>query len=324
MAFVEIIKSRALRWLQQSNTPLRRLLERQMVMQTLALSKANRCATSLRDLSDAEFSAFSQWGEDGVIDWLISRLPDIPQTFVEFGVEDYQEANTRLLLQLHNWRGLLMDGSESHINNIQSQEIYWRHSLTAKCAFIDRDNINRLLQECGMQGDIGLLSVDIDGNDYWVWQAINSVNPAIVVSEYNAVLGDLHALTVPYRADFYRTLAHYSNLYFGASLPALIELGKQKGYTFVGTTSTGCNAFFVRKDLAALITDALSGAWAFPSRLREARDQQRNLLFLNGAARPARIAHLPLVNLRTGTLTSLAECGDLYSAEWESGRRVRI
>lgn len=324
MGLVETIKSRALRWLQQSGAPLRRSLDRQMVMQALVLAKANRRAASLADLSDAEFSAFSQWGEDGVIDWLISRLPDIPRTFVEFGVEDYHEANTRLLLQIHNWRGLVMDGSEAHIRDIQSQEIYWRHGLTAKCAFIDRDNIDRLLQEGGMRGDIGLLSIDIDGNDYWVWQAIQAINPAIVVSEYNAVLGDLYALTVPYRADFLRMQAHHSNLYFGASLPALIGLGKQKGYTFVGTTSTGCNAFFVRDDLVSRVMDGLSGAWAFPSQVREARDEQRKLLFLDGADRTARIAHLPLVNLCTGAQTCLAECGELYSDAWKSGLQVQI
>lgn len=324
MKLVDTIKGRALRWMQHSSAPLRNSLDRQMVMQALALAKANRRAASLADLSDAEFSAFSQWGEDGVIDWLISRLPEIPRTFVEFGVEDYREANTRLLLQIRNWRGLVMDGSEAHIGDIRSQEIYWRHGLTAKCAFIDRENINSLLKKSGMAGEIGLLSVDIDGNDYWVWQAIEAVNPAIVVSEYNAVLGDLHALTVPYRADFQRTQAHHSNLYFGASLPALIGLGKQKGYTFVGTTSTGCNAFFVRNDLVSQVMDGLSGAWAFPSLVREARDEQRNLLFLDGAERAARIAHLPLVNLRTGAQTSLAECGELYSDAWKSGLKVRI
>lgn len=324
MTIVETYKRRIVRWLQLSAVPQRRLLERQMVMHATMLSKLGCSATALADLSAVEFSAFSQWGEDGIIDWLISRLPEVPQTFVEFGVEDYRESNTRLLLQMRNWRGLVMDGSESHIQDIRSQEIYWRHGLTANCAFIDRDNINHLLRQGGMEGDIGLLSLDIDGNDFWVWQAIDSVSPAIVVCEYNAVLGDLHAMTVPYRADFQRTRAHHSNLYFGASLRALIELGKEKGYTFVGTTSTGCNAFFVRNDFAPKVAASVSGAWAFPSQVREARDESSNLLFIDGEARSAVIGDMPFVDLQKGTATTLTSCGELYSPEWKAGRRVLV
>ena len=324
MGSISAIKSRATAWLHRSHAPLRRLLERQTVMQALTLARQNRTLSLLHDLSEVEFSAFSQWGEDGIIDWLVSRVPDIPKTFIEFGVEDYRESNTRLLLQLRNWRGLVMDGSAEHIGDICSQDIYWRHGLTAKCAFIDRDNINRLLEDGGMIGPVGLLSVDIDGNDYWVWKSIEVVSPAIVVAEYNAVFGDIHPLTIPYRDDFKRTLAHHSNLYFGASLPALIQLGRYKGYTYVGTTSTGCNAFFVRDDLAASVTTALSNSWCYPSHVREARDQNRNLLFLDGAARAKHIAYLPLVNPQTGAQTSLAECGELYSESWKTGQRALI
>ena len=324
MGSLGTLKSKASSWLRQSHAPLRHLLERQTIIQALALARVNRALSALNDLGDVEFSAFSQWGEDGIIDWLVSRVPDISRTFIEFGVEDYRESNTRLLVQLRNWRGLLMDGSEDHIRDIHSQDIYWRHGLTAKYAFIDADNINCLLEDEGMVGRLGLLSVDIDGNDYWVWKSINVVSPAIVVAEYNAVLGDLHALSIPYCADFQRTQAHHSNLYFGASLPALVDLGRQKGYTFIGTNSNGCNAFFVRDDLAAMVTPALSGAWAYPSQVREARDENSNLLFLDGANRAMQISHLPLVNPATGSHTTLAECGELYSDAWKVGQRVLI
>lgn len=324
MGLIGAIKNKAIAWLKHSHASLQRMQERQMVIQAQILAAHHRCLPTLDDLGSVEFSTFSQWGEDGVIDWLVACLPEIPRIFIEFGVEDYRESNTRLLLQMRNWRGLVMDGSADHIRDIRSQDIYWRHGLTAKCAFIDRNNINRLIEDEGMVGPVGLLSVDIDGNDYWVWKSIGVVSPAIVVAEYNAVLGDLHALTVPYRADFQRTHAHHSNLYFGASLPALIQLGKQKGYTFVGTTSTGCNAFFVRDDLASKVTSALSGAWSYPSQVREARDENSNLLFLDGAARANQIAHLPLVNPVTGAQTSLAECGELYSDAWKAGKRALV
>jgi hypothetical protein len=239
-------------------------------------------------------------------------------------VENYREANTRLLLQLRNWSGLIMDGSAAHIRDIQSQDIYWRHAVTAKCAFIDRENIDQLLLEYGFRGEIGLLSLDIDGNDYWVWQAITAVDPVIVVCEYNAVFGDRYALTVPYQADFQRTRAHTSNLYFGASLAALKLLANEKGYTFVGTTSTGCNAFFVRDDWATTITAGLAATYAFPSMVREARDCQGRLLFVGGIDRRSLIADLPLLNLELNELTTLGRLDALYSPEWSAGQKVRV
>ena len=324
MGFLSGIGTRLRRQLVSANAPLHRLAERQLILQAQAMAIANRKLARLDGLHAAEFCAFSQWGEDGVIDWLVSRLPGIPRTFVEFGVEDYRESNTRLLLLLQNWRGLVLDGSARHIADIRAQEIYWRHEINAKQAFIDRDNINALIAEAGFCGPLGLLSVDIDGNDYWVWQAVETVSPAIVVCEYNAVLGDRYALTVPYRADFQRTNAHYSNLYFGASIQALIHLGRDKGYSFVGTTSTGCNAFFVRDDLAPRVLSALDGVWAFPSTVREARDAEGRLHFIGGAARQGVIANLPLVNVEVNTETSLGACSNAYSQEWLAATAARF
>lgn len=290
--------------------------ERDLVLHATILASMARERPTIGALSSAEFSAFSQWGEDGIIDWLLTRLPGIPETFVEFGVEDYRESNTRLVLFLRNWRGLIMDGSEAHIRSIQSQDIYWRYDLTAKCAFIDKDNINELIASSGLEGDIGLLSIDIDGNDYWVWQAMDVVRPVVLVCEYNAVLGDVHRLSVPYQADFQRTHAHHSNLYFGASLPALIHLGEQKGYRFVGTNSNGCNAFFVRADHAAAVVGAIDEIRSYPSRFREARDANAQLTFARGAQRAEIIRHLPVVDLATGQTRPLIELGDLYSPAW--------
>lgn len=297
-------------------SPVERNGESSIVLQCLSIAQANRAKERIRSLSEVEFSGFSQWGEDGIVDWLLARMPGIPETFIEFGVGNYHESNTRLLLFLRNWRGLIMDGSEAHIRNIQSQDIYWRYDLTAKCAFIDRDSINELIASSGLDGDIGLLSIDIDGNDYWVWQTIDVVRPVVLVCEYNAVLGDVHRLSVPYQADFQRTHAHHSNLYFGASLPALIHLGEQKGYRFVGTNSNGCNAFFVRADHAPAIVDALDEIRSYPSRFREARDASAQLTFARGVQRADIIRHLPVVDLATGKTRLLSELGDLYSPAW--------
>jgi len=316
-----VIQKKVLASLRSSNSVLQRMQERSLLMQAQILAAQNHNKDSLGDLGDVEFSAFSQWGEDGILDWLVAQLPMIPHTFIEFGVEDYCESNTRALLLLHNWSGLVMDGSSSNINLIRQQDIYWRHGLTATCAFIDRDNINRLIQDGGLSEQIGILSIDIDGNDYWVWKAIEVVSPAIVVVEYNAVLGDLHALTVPYRPDFQRTKAHLSNLYFGSSLPALIALGCQKGYSFVGTTTTGCNAFFLRNNLAKRVVSRLNGSWAYPSKFREARDMNNDLLFLDGLERTRIIDSLPFIYTLTGETVTLSQYSELYSDAWRNGTK---
>ena len=320
MSIFSLIKSKILQYLRNLNAPLQQIIEKGVLLTATVLAKENRSRSRLNALYEVEFGVYSQWGEDGIIDWLIERLPDIPHTFIEFGVEDYQESNTRLLLKMRNWSGLVIDGSQKNIDEIKNQGIYWRHELTAKCAFIDRDNINNLIESAGLIGEIGLLSVDIDGNDYWVWQAIEGVSPAIVVCEYNAVLGDIYPITIPYQANFQRTNADPSNLYFGASIQALISLGQSKGYTFVGTTLTGANAFFIRNDCASMVTNALKAVYAFPSKFREARDTKGNLLYLNGNCRREVINNLSFVDPISGKSIDLSNVKEIYSSKWLEGK----
>jgi hypothetical protein len=198
-------------------------------------------------LAPHEFRAFSQWGEDGVIQWLVRETGAAPKVFVEFGVEDYREANTRFLAEHDNWTGLVMDGGRGNIEGVRRSEVCWRQNLRAVEAFVTRDNINALISGQGIGGEIGLLSVDIDGNDYWVWRAIDVVSPAVVVVEYNHRFGRDLSVTIPYDEGFRRG-GRYPVYYFGASLRALCRLGARKGYAFVGCNSNGVNAFFVRRD----------------------------------------------------------------------------
>lgn len=306
-----------LRYLFGSLARFQKDVEKSVVAQCLVHAHANRLRGCIRTLADVELRGFSQWGEDGILDWLVERLPGIPETFVEFGVENYSESNTRLLLWLRNWRGLVIDGSPEHIEDIRRQEVSWRFDLMAICAFIDRDNINDLISSGEFGADIGILSIDIDGNDYWVWQNISIVKPVIVVCEYNAVFGDLRRIVTPYRADFQRARAHYSNLYFGASLHALIDLGSKKGYTFVGTNSNGCNAFFVRNDRAPELVGTLEGISSCGSRFRESRDISGRLTFLRGMSRIDLIRDMPVFDLDVGGELPLAGLGELYSETWK-------
>lgn len=311
------MKKRLKQKLAFGNARLERKLDKQLMLIAHSQCNVNRSITRISDFRDIEFSAFSQWGEDGIIDWLLSQMPKVPNIFIEFGVENYHEANTRLLLQLRNWGGLVIDGSAENIQEIKEQDIYWRHCITAKSAFIDRDNINTLLEESGVVGEIGLLSIDIDGNDYWVWQAIEVVSPAMVIVEYNAVLGDKYPLSVPYAKDFERSKAHHSNLYFGASIAAMIDLGERKGYTFVGTTSSGVNAFFIKNSLINNVKDKIDNYNSFPSKHRESRTKKGVLNFASGVSRLEVIKELPLVNVQSMELTSLAEMDDVYSKTWK-------
>ena len=202
-------------------------------------------------LKEREFKVYSQWGEDGILDFLCREASFDEKTFVEFGVESYAEANTRYLLTTEGWRGLVLDGDPEQVKRIKSDPIYWHHPLKADQAFLTRDNINDVIRDNGMIGRIGVLSVDVDGMDYWLWRAIDVVDPAIVVVEFNSRFGPDRSVTVPYQADFDRRGAHHSLIYYGASLRAFARLAGAKGYAFVGCGSHGLNAFFVRHDAVA-------------------------------------------------------------------------
>jgi hypothetical protein len=211
-------------------------------------SELNNRKDFINNLSEVEFQVFSQWGDDGIIQYLINKI-DIPnKTFIEFGVEDYRESNTRHLLINNNWSGYVIDGSQDHISFIQRDVISWACELYTECSFITAENINELLLKPGFNKEIGLLSVDIDGNDYWIWKAISSINPIIVVAEYNSIFGVNNAWTVPYDPNFVKYQKHSSIIYYGASLKALCLLANEKGYKFIGCNSKGNNAYFVRND----------------------------------------------------------------------------
>ncbi|WP_446012105.1 hypothetical protein [Candidatus Electrothrix sp.] len=100
------------------------------------------CHKKPADFRDYEFKVSSQTGEDGIIQFLIHNIPIQSKIFIEFGVQNYTEANTRFLLQNDNWFGLIIDGSQNNINYIKNDPIYWRYNLKAECTFIDCDNIN--------------------------------------------------------------------------------------------------------------------------------------------------------------------------------------
>jgi hypothetical protein len=278
-----------------------------------------RSRNLITSLQEVEFRVSSQWGQDGITDWLIERadIPSAAQTFIEFGVEDYRQSNTRFLLQNRNWRGLILDGDPGIVRAIKSDGLAWRYDLTARSAFITRENINELISCAGFGGEIGLLCIDIDGNDYWVWEALHAVRPILCICEYNAVFGDIHPISTPYDPHFSRTRAHSSNLYFGASIAALCSLAAKKGYRFVGTTSAGNDAFFVREDYASRFVDSsLKRIRSLPSRFRESRDERGMNSYIGGLERLRQVSALPVINVETGSVMALRDLETVYSDEW--------
>lgn len=178
------------------------------------------------------FCVFSQSNEDGLIQYLINHMEIPNKTFVEFGVENYLQSNTRFLLLHNNWSGLVLDGSKENIEYVKRDLIYWIHDLEAVAAFITKDNINDLISKRGFDEEAGILSIDIDGNDYWVWEAITCIRPYIVICEFNPIFGSNTTISIPYRPDFSRDKAHSSGLYWGASLGVYVALGKKKGISW--------------------------------------------------------------------------------------------
>jgi len=210
------------------------------------LSDLNNKKTTVNTINEFEFQVFSQFGDDGIIQYLINHLPIKNKTFIEFGVENYQESNTRFLLVNNYWSGFVVDGSADNINQIKKDKSYCYYDLRANCNFITRENINDIMLESGFNSEVGLLSIDIDGNDYYIWKELSVLNPDIVICEYNSLFGFEYQISIPYNKDFVRNNSTYFSLY-GTSLAALVALANSKGYFFIGSNSAGNNAYFINK-----------------------------------------------------------------------------
>ncbi|MCI5057619.1 MAG: hypothetical protein MRY83_16010 [Flavobacteriales bacterium] len=261
-----------------------------------------------KDIFHSEFKVFSQWGDDGIIQYLIRHLNLSDESFIEFGVEDYSESNTKFLLMNNNWRGLIIDGSTKYMERVRSNRIYWKYDLTAVDSFITKENINDIFKQNGFAGKLGILSIDIDGNDYWVWECIDSVDPDIVITEYNSVFGDKLAISVPYSADFVRSNHHHSGLYWGASANALLTLANQKGYALVAGNQNGNNLFFVKKELLNdRVPERQLSECYFESKFRESRDESGNLTFVSGKDRLKIIHNTEVVDVKTGSQKKIAD-----------------
>lgn len=190
------------------------------------------------------FRTFSQNDEDGILQEIFGRIGITHRTFVEFGVQDGLQTNTRLLLY-QGWRGLWIEAdSKAHrkMGQTFAAEIAGAQ-LQVTQAFVTADNISGLIESAQL-GELDLLSIDVDGNDYWIWKAL-ALRPRVVAIEYNAKFRPPTKWVMEYNANH---RWNYTD-YHGASLESLNTLARQKEYTLVGCCLAGVNAFFVRDDL---------------------------------------------------------------------------
>jgi hypothetical protein len=197
-----------------------------------------------------EFQMFSQSGADGIVAEIFRRIGRASSVFVEFGVGDGLENNTTALL-LQGWSGIWIEASKRNIRQIRKElrPLIDGRKLTVLAQFVTRDNIVAHLEGCSLPHDPDLVSIDIDGNDYWVWEALLSrYAPRVAVVEYNALLGPSAPWVMEYNPAHARERV-IATSYYGASLKALEMLGRRKGYSLVGCDFLGVNAFFVRNDL---------------------------------------------------------------------------
>lgn len=208
---------------------------------------------SEKKLFEYGFSTFSQHEEDGMILYIFSLIGTTNKKCIEMCIGTGIESNTANLIVNHFWTGLLFDGNLKNISI--AKKFYAQHKNTQIYppkiihAWIDKENINSLILNNGYKGEIDLFSLDIDGIDYYLLEALNVISPRVIVLEINHLWGYEKSYTVPYDKNFLAEFSSDGSDYAGASLNAFIKLLHKKGYYLVGTNRFATNAFFIRNDI---------------------------------------------------------------------------
>ena len=203
--------------------------------------------------SEVGFSCHSQYEEDGILLYIFALIGTLNKKSVELCSEDGFECNTANLILNHGWQGLLCEGGAW--NTYKAQRFYDSHPKTQNQPpvvlhkWVTRENVNALLKENGYEGEVDLLSLDMDGVDYWILKELSVIRPRVIVLEFNHLWGPDTAVTVPYRDDFKAEFSKWGCDYGGASLKAFVDLSREKGYRLIGTNAIATNAFFLRNDI---------------------------------------------------------------------------
>ena len=210
------------------------------------LARRYRGVSDPPDLTQFELRVFSQNGEDGVLAEILRRIGVAGGGFVEFGIQDGSEGTTVFLAQVLGWPGVYLEADATAYEALERRFSANPRVRTVHAA-VEPDNVESLFESAGVPDEPDVVSIDVDGNDYWIWRAIDRYRPRVVVIEYNGDLEPGSDQVMPYTPGF--RWDHSSG--YGASLGALEALAAEKGYALVHTESAGVNAFFVRSELAA-------------------------------------------------------------------------
>ncbi len=208
-----------------------------------AIAETARFKDALRLLSSG-YKVFSQNQEDGMIAEVFRRIGATSRRFIEFGIEDGLECNSTFLL-MQGWTGTWIEGSQDSAD--KARTAFAPYPVQVLNQHVTVANADELIAKLAGSEELDLLSIDIDTIDYWIWQAIKTVKPRLVVIEYNPTWPPFIRKTVANDANMVWDGSNFS----GASLGALEALGSDKGYCLVGCSLAGVNAFFVREDLVA-------------------------------------------------------------------------
>jgi hypothetical protein len=267
-----------------------------------------------RALSHYEVKVFSQWGEDGILSYLVKKLGIDKPRMLELGVGNFEECNSRFLAEYLGASVYGIDYRKDLVESVRQQDISWRTNIFAVSDWITPENIQQHFSKAQTAlGGIDILSIDLDGNDYWIMKKLTLDNIPIIVCEYNPIFGEIRPLTIPQSSGFDRTQAHFSWLYFGASLQAWIRLLEKSGHEFIGSNRAGNNAFFVKKEfvekLNLLKIDSSNLKSFVDWRVRESRNEEGRLSFLTLQEARNLIANMPVIDLETNLEVTLGEWG---------------
>ena len=284
-----------------------------IILSNILILKSRKFYNTYTLLEDAELKFFSQNGEDGIIDFLVKKLNLKKPSFVEIGIGDYSESNTRFLYEMYYGKGLVVDINKDLKKKVLSNVSLWRGNLNILEKSVSSENINEILNN-NVDFDIDIFSIDIDGLDYWVLNQIKAKISKVIILEYNSIFGSEKELTIPNTKNFDRTKAHYSNLYYGASLKSYVSLMNEKGYYLLGVNRLRNNAFFINKDFPKTKyfenINIMSLVESTKSNFCESRDIKGNLNYLNNEEKVKEILDCEVVNLQIDK-TSLYKIKDV-------------
>ena len=264
-------------------------------------SEMGQYYSNIKNLSDVDYKVFSQTGEDGIIDYLLYSLNIKVPKFVEIGVGDYRESNTRYIFEKNCCKGIIIDKNHNLKNKVSEVVKLWRGDLTIVETTVTSKNIVDILFSNYFENDVDILSLDIDGIDYWIIDTLPEKFSKVAIIEYNSIFGSNLEVTIPNIENFDRKKYHYSCLCYGASLKALIKLMKRKKYVFVGTNIACHNAFFVLesevKKLNVTLPDTNNLTKYSTSHLSDSRSIDEKLSYLSGKQKLKEIEDCEVIDL---------------------------